>query len=73
VKSPPAGSSNPAPTTAPSPTASSSGPAAIALGTTAAVTSTTSGLVFPLVLLLALIAGAATLGLWRFDRPKVTT
>jgi hypothetical protein len=73
VKSPPAGSSNPAPTTAPSPTASSSGPAAIALGTTAAVTSTTSGLVFPLVLLLALIAGAATLALWRFDRPKATT
>jgi hypothetical protein len=39
-------------------------------GRTVALSSTVGGLVFPLVLLLALLAGLATLALWWFDRPK---
>jgi hypothetical protein len=70
VTKPPGGASTP-PTTAPSPTPSPSTTTLLALGTTAAVGSKSAGVIFPLVLLLALIAGTATLGLWRFDRPRV--
>jgi hypothetical protein len=51
----------------------SSSQAALSLGTTAAKRSTLSAFAFPLVLLLALLAGVATLALWRFDRPKVAS
>jgi hypothetical protein len=74
VKSPGASSGGTSPTTAASPHASSS-PATTTLSTarTAALSSTAAGLVFPLVLLLALITGAATVVLWRLDRPKATS
>lgn len=68
VKTPGGAGSSPA--TAQAPTASPSPTTSLSLGRTAAVSSTTSGLIFPLALLLALTGGAATLALWRIDRPR---
>ena len=68
VKSPSPGSSSP--TTATSPTASpTTSQVALSLGTTAAKRSALSAVAFPIVLLLALIAGTLTLALWRLGRP----
>jgi hypothetical protein len=71
VKSPSSGGPS-SPTVAPSQSAMPSTTTTVSLGRTAAVTSTTANVIFPLVLLLALIAGTATMLLWRFDRPRVS-
>jgi hypothetical protein len=74
VTSPSPGGGGQPPTTAPgggSPTATPG--ATASLIPTASITSTASGIVFPLVLLLALLAGVATLAFWRIDRPKATS
>jgi hypothetical protein len=42
----------------------------VSLGRTVALSSTVSKVVFPAVVLLALICGAVTLALWRLDRPR---
>jgi hypothetical protein len=44
---------------------------AVPLGHTVALSSTVSKVVFPAVVLLALVCGALTLALWRLDRPRV--
>jgi hypothetical protein len=68
----PPGSPGSSPSVAsPSPTpTTSSTPVALSLGTTAATRSSTAGVVFPLMLALALLAGAATVATWRVGRPK---
>jgi hypothetical protein len=43
------------------------------LGTTESVATGPAGVVFPIVLVLALICGGAAIGFWRFDRAKVVT
>lgn len=67
---------SPHPSSSPARSSSSSRPAssapAASLGRTVALRSAVTGMVFPLVVLLALIAGTATLAFWRFDRPKAT-